>query len=139
MNKSEVLTKSTISQNLQIIYAPTYQNQRTLMKQSDVEKLEQAIEVHGYRGASKKKHNGVVNIKPDDTQLLKSLDRFRSDPLNKDQIEASVKNKETYIIGVKVVAHLTNGDRAVGDLYKSKQGDLILYVFGFANYNHQLF
>ena len=39
-------------------------------------KLEQAAEVHGYRGASKKKHNGIVPIRPSDSGLLKTLNKL---------------------------------------------------------------
>lgn len=133
--------RSTIVTNISnTIMSGTYAQQRTHMKQSDVEKLEQAIEVHGYRGTSKGKHNGVVNIKPDDTQLIKALEKFKSNNLNKEIYDTITKNSEVFIIDVKVVAHLPNGDRAVGSLYKSSDGlNLILYVFGFANYNHQLF
>ena len=61
----------------EVIFSETYEQQKTQMDVSEVNKLEQAIEVHGYRGASKKKHNGVVPIRPDDKELWKSLNKFK--------------------------------------------------------------
>lgn len=46
------------------------------MDEKEVFKLEQAIIVHGYRGQSKMKHNGLVNIKPSDKELIKSVEKF---------------------------------------------------------------
>lgn len=127
-----------------IEYAPTYIRQRTMMEALAVQKLEQAVSAHGYRGASKCKHNGVVNIKPDDTQMIIALENFSSDHSNKEFQDALMKktvaNTEIFIIDVKVVAHLPNGDRAVGKLYKTADGtELILYLYGFSNYGGQLF
>jgi hypothetical protein len=42
----------------------------------DFPKLEQAAQVHGYRGASKKKHNGIVPIRPADIGLFKTLEKL---------------------------------------------------------------
>jgi len=106
------------------------------MDQSEVSKLEQAIEVHGYRGASKLKHNGVVNIKPDDKELWKSLNKFKE--LEKQLLSKTTENGETFLIDVKVVAHVPNGNRIIGSIYK-KEEDLILYLLGFSNYNYQIF
>ena len=121
-----------------IVYTPTYLKQKEEMDKKEVLKLEQAIEVHGYRGASKKKHNGVVNIKPDDKELWKSLEKFKL--LDEDFVSKKVKeNKEIFEIDVKIVAHCPNGNRAVGSLYKDKNEGYKLYVYGFSNYNYQLF
>ena len=122
----------------QIIYTPTYLNQKKYMDEKEVNKLEQAIEVHGYKGVSKCKQNGVVNIKPDDSQLWKSLNKFKKNDC--EFISESVKtNNETFYIDVKVVAHCPNGNRAIGSLYKNQTGKLTLYVIGFSNYCYQLF
>lgn len=115
----------------EIIYTDTYLNQKELMDEKEVEKLEQAIEVHGYRGSSKGKHNGVVLIKPDDKELLKSLDKFK--------LIESHRFEGEFFADVKIVAHVTNGNRTIGSIYKNTDGDLILYVLGFSNYNKQLF
>ena len=44
---------------------------------NEYEKLIEAIDVHGYRGASKKRHNGVVPIRPVGKQLWKDLEKIR--------------------------------------------------------------
>jgi hypothetical protein len=62
---------------------------------------EQAAEVHGYRGASKFKHNGVVNIKPDDKQLWKSLKKFKD--LEKDLLKLATENQKEFFVDVKLV------------------------------------
>jgi len=119
------------------IYSDTYKHQRELMDKSEVNKLEQAIEVHGYRGASKFKHNGVVNIKPDDKELWKSLEKFKQ--LEKELLLETKENSEDFFIDVKIVAHVPNGNRIIGSLYKNSNNELVLYVLGFSNYNYQLF
>lgn len=129
-NRSEIIAK--------IIYTPTYLNQRQYMNNLEVNKLEQAAEVHGYRGSSKCKHNGVVLIKPGDAQLWKSLTKFKK--YDDDFISESVKlNNETFYCDVKIVAHCPDGTRAIGTLYRSQTEELILYVVGFSNYSYQLF
>jgi hypothetical protein len=127
-----------------IIYTPSYFIQKSQMDNSEVEKLEQAIEVHGYRGASSKKHNGVVNIKPTDLQLFKSLNKYKLLDTNKEILDHIKLVNLELVIDVKVVAHCPSGNRCVGSLYREKnknndKADLILYVFGFANYNYSLF
>lgn len=120
-----------------IIFLDTYNQQKPQMNISDVEKLEQAIEVHGYRGPSKKKHNGVVPIRPTDNQLWKALDKYKE--LESDKIELLINNGNEHIADVKIVAHVTTGDRAIGCVYKNNSDDLTLCVLGFANYNKKLF
>jgi hypothetical protein len=88
---------------------------------NDWPKLKQAAEVHGYRGASKKKHNGIVPIRPTDTNLLKTLSQLsKDDPTDH-------KND----LPIKVVAHCPSGNRLVG--YLNSNGNIIIY--GLANYN----
>jgi hypothetical protein len=123
-----------------IIFLPTYRYQRDLMDLREVRKLEQAAIAHGYRGASKGKHNGVVNIKPDDKILLKSLEKFKSNEGNKNFLMGMrTLESEEFYIDVKVVAHCQNGDRIVGFLNRNKSGELILYLLGFSNYNYEIF
>jgi hypothetical protein len=120
------------------IHTETYKTQRALMDATDVEKLEQAMQVHGYRGKSKGKHNGVVNIKPDDAELWKSLKKFKQ--LEDKNVNKLVKdNKLTFYTDVKLVAHCPNGNRAIGSLYKNNNNEFILILLGFSNYNYQLF
>lgn len=117
-----------------VIYTQTYKDQRKSMDMSEVDKLEQAIDVHGYRGISKMKHNGVVNIKPTDKELLKSLVKFKT-------LENNLLNNitEKHYADVKAVAHVPNGNRSIGCIYVNDKDELILYVLGFSNYNHQIF
>ena len=68
-------------------------------------KLQQAAEVHGYRGASKKKHNGIVPIRPTDKGLFKTLTKLTEKRAFKIPPEA---------IPVKAVAHCPSGNRLVG-------------------------
>ena len=121
---------------MEIVYSKTYKEQRPSMDAKEVEKLEQAIEVHGYRGASKGKHNGVVNLKPTDTNLQKSLSKLKLDA----DLQCVLKERAlTFKIDVKIVAHCPSGNRAIGSLYTDSEGKTILYVLGFCNYNFQLF
>lgn len=88
-----------------IIYSDYYKEQRLSIDKLDIQKLEQAIEVHGYRGASKKKHNGVVPIRPTDNELIKSYKK-----------RVSVEHFDTNLDNLsacKVVAHVPNGNRLV--------------------------
>lgn len=117
-----------------VIYTNTYLDQTKQMDKSEVDKLEQAVIVHGYRGASKKKTNGVVPIRDSDSQLWKALKKFKEY-----EIELLKTVVEEFVIDVKLVAHITNGNRAIGSLYKDTDGEFVLYVLGFCNYNYQLF
>lgn len=49
------------------------------------------------------KHNGVVNIKPNDTQLVKAVAKFKTKDLEFIN-EDTTRNQYTYYIDVKVVA-----------------------------------
>jgi len=121
-----------------IITTDTYNNQKTKMDISEIKKLEQAIDVHGYRGQSKMKHNGVVKIKPNDKELWKSLKKYNKQ--EQKSIDKKISDEKLqYFCNVKVVAHCPNGNRGVGTLYKNDRGDLVLMMMGFANYNFQLF
>ena len=120
-----------------IVFTDTYKNQREQMDQKEVLKFEQAMQVHGYRGSSKMKHNGVVNIKPIDTQLWKSINKFK-------QLETGLfldinDEQLIFVADVKAVAHVINGNRAIGSIYKNENNQLVLYMLGFSNYNYQLF
>ena len=121
-----------------ILMTNTYLIQKQKMDEIEVNKLEQAVEVHGYRGNSKKKHNGVVNIKPDDKELWKSLEKFSE--IEKESIEKYISDNElVHYIDIKVVAHCPNGNRAIGSLYKKNDTKMYLILLGFSNYNYQLF
>lgn len=85
---------------------------------NDWPKLSQAAEVHGYRGASKKKHNGIVPIRPTDKGLLKTLKKLSN-------------NNNDNGLPIKVVAHCPSGNRLVG--YKSPDNNITIY--GVANYD----
>ena len=121
-----------------VLMTNNYNTQKTLMQASEVNKLEQAIDVHGYRGQSKMKHNGVVNIKPDDKQLWKSFNKYNQTK-NKTINDTITNNKLTHCYDIKVVAHCPNGNRCVGSMYRNDNGENYLILLGFANYNHQLF
>lgn len=122
----------------EVFFTENYLQQKKSMDLSDVNKLEQAIEVHGYRGSSKGKHNGIVNIKPDDKELWKSLKKYIE--TENQNIEKYIKtNKLIHIFDVKIVAHCPDGNRSIGCLYKNEDSELFLILLGFTNYNYQLF
>lgn len=121
-----------------VVFTQNYMDQKTKMDVSEVSKLEQAIDVHGYRGFSKMKHNGVVNIKPEDKELWKSLNKCTQ--FEQKNIDQKIsENGLKHFCDVKVVAHCPNGNRGIGSLYKDNKGELFLVMLGFGNYNHQLF
>lgn len=83
----------------------------------DLAKLLQAVEVHGYRGPSKKRHNGVVPIRPCDARLRRELARRLAD-----------HPELARGFPVKVVAHV-DGTRLVGVILEGR-----LHVLGAAAY-----
>jgi hypothetical protein len=128
----------TVRQIKNILMTKNYSDQKESIDRSDVDKLEQAIEVHGYRGQSKCKHNGIVNIKPDDKELWKSLNKYYD--IERTNIDEYVKQYSLKrVFDVKIVAHCPNGNRSIGILCTDKDNDLYLILLGFANYNYQLF
>ena len=76
-------------------------------------KLVRALD-HGYRGASKKRHNGIVPIRPSDTRLWKDLRVV----LNKESEEQRQTLQDW--LPIKVVAHVTAGHRLVGFIKDSQ-------------------
>lgn len=94
---------------------------------NDFPKLEQAAQVHGYRGASKKKHNGIVPIRPTDTGLLKTLAKLSK--------EKKWENKQNQL-SIKVVAHCDSGNRLVGYRYLDKITNTHkIHILGMAKYS----
>jgi hypothetical protein len=93
---------------------------------TDVEwpKLEQAAQVHGYRGASKKNHNGIVPIRPSDSGLLKTLSKL----LKTSSFQPLLIKEKA--LPIKVVAHVPTGNRLVG--YRVRN---CIYILGAANYS----
>jgi hypothetical protein len=92
---------------------------------AEAQKLLQAMEVHGWRGPSKKKHNGAVPIPPRDGNLLKTLERLTL--LLPPDTRETLRGAAPF----KAVAHVKTGYRMVG--YRLSSGTL--YVVGMANYN----
>lgn len=93
--------------------------------QKEWPKLEQAAQVHGYRGASKKKHNGVVPIRPTDKGLFKTLEKL--------------VHKRSFVIPqgaipIKAVAHCPSGNRLVGYYWLEKE-KYNIRILGVANYS----
>lgn len=88
----------------------------------ELEKLLQAIEVHGYRGPSRRKHNGVVPIRPTDSALIKRLEELR--------LRTSLKIPPSGAIAVKAVAHVPSGYRLVG--FRLPDGEIL--ILGMGNY-----
>ena len=99
----------------------TQQKLDSMLPLADFAKLEQAIAVHGYRGASKKKHNGVVPIPQRDKNLWKFYYKHQS--LVPAEYQAGLV--------VKAVAHVTTGDRLVGVM---KPCQTAMFILGCENY-----
>jgi len=105
---------------MNIVYAPTFENAGCT--EVELKKLKEAIDVHGYRGPSKKRHNGVVPIRPTDTNLWKGLRKLTN---------SDSAHKELHVgLPVKVVAHVPRGYRMVGYL----MDDNTLYILGICQY-----
>ena len=51
-----------MEQDIPLVFVNYFHQRTNEMVEEEVMKLEQAVEVHGYRGSSKCKHNGVVNL-----------------------------------------------------------------------------
>lgn len=126
-----------------IIHTDRYKQDKIKISDSDIDKLEQAIDVHGYRGASKKKHNGVVPLRPQDKNLWKVYNKeitryvfptYKCGKVDKDSL-----------IAVKVVAHCPNGNRIVGVAYEityeianETKSSFELSLLGIGNYGGKL-
>lgn len=126
------MSKSVVSYISRVIHTPCYKSQRDSINEREVEKLENAIAVHGYRGSSRCKHNGVVLIKPSDTELLKCVRHHKPNLIIPEPTLS-------FVADVKVVAHCPSGNRIVGCLYKDTNQEWVLFLLSFVNYNHQLF
>lgn len=72
-------------------------------------------------GASKKRHNGIVPIRPSDARLLRDLDKFMS---------LEDKEKVSDLFPIKVVAHVPSGKRLIGILKDSSH----VYLLGVSRY-----
>jgi hypothetical protein len=97
----------------------TKQKADGFISDSALAKLEQAIDVHEYRGPSKKRHNGVVPLPPRDKNLWKFYHATRA--LAPPGFDGGLP--------VKVVAHIPTGHRLVGIMRENT-----LFVLGVAQY-----
>lgn len=101
----------------------SFLQRKQLLQEKDLLKLLAAIDIHQYRGASKKRHNGVVPIRPTDAHLWQEY--------------ASGCGQQPGLppgVPVKVVAHVPSGVRLVGRLC----GGNTLYLLGVASYTRRL-
>jgi hypothetical protein len=122
---------STTAKELEIVYEATFQawiDSKTFdaaFPESEWLKLEQAAQVHQYRGASKARHNGIVPIRPTDKGLFKTLGRL----VKASGVDASAIKDA---LPVKAVAHVTSGNRLVGYMYPALHK---VVFYGVANYS----
>jgi hypothetical protein len=107
-----------------IHWSEYYVKQREELDPLEVKKLEQAADVHGYRGPSRKKHNGIVPIRPTDHELWKVYKKLLDSP----DVQTLTTGKT--LVPVKVVAHVPSGNRLVGAMMN---GELI--ILGMGNYS----
>ena len=103
----------------QIVYSPNFENRISDIKDNELSKLQEAITVHGYRGPSKKKHNGVVPIRPTDKNLFKYHRIYlegEDKEVQKDFYVNLNSRALTPHLGAKVEIRLYNGQIIVGYL-----------------------
>lgn len=91
-------------------------------------KLIEAIHVHGYRGASKMKHNGVVPIRAVYNKLWKDLE------IDMEKESSEIKSQYKNCCAVKVVAHVPSGKRLIGYMYNLDDGNYGLYILQTSHY-----
>jgi hypothetical protein len=109
---------------MQVEYSPFFNKNDKNISLQDLEKLKRATD-HGYRGASKKRHNGIVPIRPTDTSLFKDLEKYAR--------KESIQAQQSFIssLPVKVVAHVKTGHRLVGYSICPKKD---IYILGVSKY-----
>lgn len=93
-------------------------------------KMHNCAVTYGYRGYSARKNNGIVDIKPTDSQLVTDVEKLLTpEVVEKYRLSDDLKH-------VKVVAHVPNGNRLVGVLDKMPvDGRHKVVVLGVSNYN----
>lgn len=124
-----------LSQNLKLFYANSFveqakenlENSRFLKEFS---KFHNIATTYGYRGYSARKNNGIVEIKPSNKRLLKDYNKL----ITQEVIEQFKLNEEN-LTPIKIVAHVTNGNRLIGTLDKTKGDYNIVVILGLSNYN----
>lgn len=126
-----------LSQNLKLYYAYSFANYIQNLNSNGKKFIQEFAKLHncatkyGYRGLSKGKKNGIVNINFSNKQLLIDLERM----LTKEVIEEYCLDTEN-LQPIKVVAHVPNGNRLIGVLDKSKRGNYhAVVILGLSNYN----
>lgn len=122
-----------LSQHLDMCYADSFADQaRATGGRFVVEfsKLHRCAVTYGYRGYSAGKTNGIVDIKPTDSVLLRDCERFlTSELIRKYGLSSNLKP-------VKVVAHVPNGNRFIGVLDRTQRnGRHVVVILGVSNYN----
>ena len=93
-------------------------------------KFHKCATTYGYRGYSACKNNGIVDIKPTDTQLLNDYARL----LTKEVIQKY--NLSNNLKPIKVVAHVPTGNRLIGVLDRAQRNSRhTVVILGVSNYN----
>lgn len=103
-----------------VTFSDSYTLDKSNYDSKEIKKLEESIFIHGSRGASKKKHNSVVPIRPTDSKFWKFLESFK------------FTNRQ---FPVKVVAHVPSGNRLIGYIEKLDDDEsLSLHILGVCQY-----
>lgn len=101
---------------------------KDFIENKEFKKLIDSLYAHGYRGPSKKKHNGVVPIKPTDIRLLNDLQKAMSNESK--EMQEKFKN----CCPIKIVAHVPSGNRLIGYIYNIDTDTTGIYILGCSHY-----
>ena len=121
-----------LSPRLRLFYSDSFvdcaKNSKNFSK--DFAKFHRCAIKYGYIGFSARKNNGIVDIKPGNTNLIKSYENLLTSKV------IAQYGLSDNLKPVKVVAHVPNGNRLVGVLDKTaKNGYHIVVILGLSNYN----
>lgn len=126
---------AAVSQELLVVYDPAIADDVMHSRNGigkDFAKLHKAATTYGYRGASRGKRNGIVDMNPEGN-LYSFLQRaIEEGKLENHGLSNNLKP-------VKVVAHVPNGNRLVGVLdMEEKEGRHKVVIIGIGNYNGRI-
>lgn len=123
-----------LCRDLELFYADSFVEYARAQKnncfEKELSKMHNCAVTYGYRGYSARKNNGIVDIKPTNSQLLKDAEKLLTQKIiEKYSLSSNLKP-------VKVVAHVPNGNRLIGFLDKTPTNNRhTVVILGVSNYN----
>lgn len=123
-----------LCRDLTLFYADSFvefaRAQKNGRFKKEFSKLHNCAVTYGYRGYSARKNNGIVDIKPTDSQLVNDFEKLLTpEVVEKYALSDNLKP-------VKVVAHVPNGNRLVGVLDNTPvENRHKVVILGVSNYN----